>query len=198
MNCYADLGGPMNCYEDIGSSVLARYGVLRHVAQANQPPAGLPCCSFVAMWVLTVAGELPDSVWDGRTDMQPWRALDPTWWDWVNLARHDWRPWDALRAAEAKLGGELRMMQTMADAPPSFGLGRWHVCQDWRPDLTSGHTFLVRASAMPGDMNRVVQSSRRYGYRDTRTLDLPLPHPRGRLLGVLTLPPLRSALPPEE
>ena len=118
----------------------------------------LPCCTFVACWLLQVSGRVPEA----PDNWKSWYRLDPKWWERAKV----WDPhdlWSALPAAQDLIGGVLAKMKRVGpeQSAPPLTHGKWHVIQRWRGK--SGHTYLAYA----GDTIQIVQSSESKGYRNT-------------------------------
>ncbi len=148
---------------------------VRNLAKSNQPPHGLPCCTFVALALLEAAGHEIETVEDGP------KANGLPWWRLANVWDVE-RPWSALDAArELTAAPEARVLLVFDVAPP-LRAGRWHVVQRWRnlgdggepgpeddhvvPGRSTGHTYLAYLDE-DGEMCRIVQTSAARGYRDT-------------------------------
>lgn len=155
----------------------------------------LPCCTFVAAWLIERTGATVGSV--SECIAQTGRE----WWTQAN-AWDRGEPWSALAAARDMHGGSLAYVEKVGRAPaPPLTPGRWHVVQRWRGldmggaglgddrvvDGSGGHTYLVHMGA--SGSCRVLHSSEARGCRDTRggswvgTAGLD-----GYAVGVLTLP----------
>lgn len=135
----------------------------------------MPCCTFVALWLLAVQGRV--AVDREGTPSERYRAavaagssVDPPWWRAANVDEARPRPWSTLDAAGAAVGSTQEVPRLVGSlAAPALTLGRWHVIQRWRDAarLQGGHTYLVYADAS-GRTVRVVQSSVEKGFRVSR------------------------------
>ena len=180
---------------DYGTTILEEDGIARKVALAHTPPDGLPCCTFVAIWMIAAGWDLPVDR-KNITSIRAWAEIYPEWWKLANISNYVWTPWDTLRAAKLHLGGVTQNMNKPMDPTPQLTPGHWHVCQDWKPDLSTGHTFLIHAPSDSSGCFRLVQSSKLRGFRDSCSKTIRWPHSDKRLIGVATLPVLYP--PPRE
>lgn len=112
----------------------------------------LPCCTFVAMWLLEYAGHAPPR----PHIINSWYAVAPSMWERLNVW-DDSDVWSLIPAAMDLVGGYV------VHAPVT---GFWHVVQRWNSDRSKGHAFLVYAH-YDGTF-QVVQSSIREGFRNDR------------------------------
>lgn len=134
----------------------------------------LPCCTYVALWLLERAGHEVGSVVAGL------RAGGRDWWDKANVLDPA-EPWSAIAAARELHGGTTAYrVVAPGRGAPVLTEGRWHVVQRWRglsgadtetldddqaTGSSRGHAYL--AYGLPGRQARIVQSSTSAGYRDT-------------------------------
>jgi hypothetical protein len=165
---------------DRGFAALEDGLAVRELARAHD----LPCCTFVACWLLQVTGRVPANA--PASDWKPWYKLAPDWWAQANVWEAD-LPFSSLEAAiEACGGGTIEITHEVSDERPAPALTPkcWHVIQRWRGP--SGHTYLAYCDE-DGETVTIVQSSVAKGYRyNTGTwtgLD-------GLDVGVATLEPL--------
>lgn len=149
----------------------------------------LPCCTFVACWLLEAAGRAPRTGGLGAYKAAS-KGISADWWDLANVidepgpAEPD--AW-GLERAVALLGLQVDGWPRRATVgrgmwPPPVQLGRWHVVQRWRESSLdaqdslkwdgdrpaaklSGHAYLLFGDAPPGRV-RVVQSSEGDGFQD--------------------------------
>ena len=165
---------------DRGAAALEDGLAVRELARAHD----LPCCTFVACWLLQVTGRVPANA--PTSSWKPWHKLAPDWWGRANV----WDaslPYSSLEAAVEACGGAIKITHDVSDERPAPPLtpDRWHVIQRWRPS-GSGHTYLAYCDA-DGETVTIIQSSEAKGYRhDVGTwtgLD-------GLDVGVATLKPL--------
>jgi len=150
----------------------------------------LPCCTFVACWLLEVAERAPRTGGVSAYKVAS-KGITSGWWNLANVidepgpAEPD--AW-GLERAVALLGLQLHGWPRRATVgrgawPPPVQLGRWHVVQRWsqasldaqdalrwdgdRPAAKlAGHAYLLLGESPPSRV-RVVQSSEAEGYRDT-------------------------------
>jgi len=160
----------------------------------------LPCCSYVAMWVIDVAESFRGN------SMLEYAKLDREWWARANV--YDPRlPWSAIDTAKEKLSGESKYVDLVSSKinAPSLTPYRWHVVQRWRnlelneedmqDDLvitqgrhrSTGHTYLAYAGDDRG-YTTIVQSSVSKGYRVSRGIWRGTAGLDGYSVAVLTLP----------
>lgn len=160
----------------------------------------LPCCSLVAMWVLSVAENVKGS------SMSEYADHDRDWWARANVYYRD-APWSAIFAAQEKLLGETQYIDLVSEEEdaPSLTPHRWHIVQRWRnldlnkkglyDDLVrqagtrkpTGHTYLAYAD-YEGKGVTIVQSSVSRGYRISRGTWEGRAGLDGYSVAVLTLP----------
>jgi len=160
----------------------------------------LPCCTFVAMWVLDIADKVRG------TRMSEYAAHDRDWWSRANVYDRD-KPWSALGAAQDKLSGDIEYVECVSDKvdAPSLTPHRWHIIQRWRhlelnkkgmyddmvrqvgPRKPTGHTYLAYAD-YEGDGVTIVQSSVSRGYKISRGTWEGQAGLDGYSVAVLTLP----------
>ena len=142
---------------------------------ARSKPLG--CCTFTGAWSLALAGLTPTN----PLSVTAWAACEPTedWWErsQIDLDCYQSRRWSPLLASHDLHGGELHI------GMPGLTPGRVHLVQDWRPDLGTGHSYLV-VPAVDGWV--LADSSTTRGLR-IRPLDQ-WPRIPSRLRGVLALP----------
>ena len=134
------------------------------VAQAGDihRGTGLPCCSFVACWVLNQLGMAPS--FDQYRNWKAWRDIDQSLWAKINLIGFPVGSYANLATIKGLLGGFLSYYSSLSSGGvPKLTPGRWHVVQNWKPDA-SGHTYLIYYAG--GKTARVVQSSRKHHFRD--------------------------------
>ena len=143
----------------------------------------LPCCTFVACWLLQVTGRVPTKP---VADWKPWYKLAPDWWGKANIWDAD-LPYSSLEAAVDAGGGAIKITHDVSDERPAPALTpeRWHVIQRWRPS-GSGHTYLAYCD-VDGETVTIIQSSVAKGYRHDVGTWTGL---EGLDVGVATLEPL--------
>ena len=134
----------------------------------------LPCCTFVAAWVLERATGKPCGSIDAGVELG---GLD--WWSRANVYDGD-APWSAIEAACALLGGSPDFVVGVGpdQAAPPLTPGRVHIVQRWRKldqgaepgrqddrveKGSTGHTYL--AFSKRGGRVTIQQSSISVGFR---------------------------------
>lgn len=102
------------------------------------------------------------------------------WWERANIDLEQWqsRKWSPLLASMDLLGGDLHI-----GPAPKLLEGRAHLVQDWRRDLSSGHSYLILPTASGW---LLADSSTRRGLRMGPLTSWP--RLSGRLCGVLAFP----------
>lgn len=176
---------------DHGWTVLGAGAPLGALARAY----AMPCCTFVALWLLTVQGRV--AVPTEGAPLDRYRAAaaagsawDPAWWRAANVSEAQPRAWSSIEAAAAALGSTLqiphlvssRSIEAAADLggvilqtprlvssrlpAPALTSGRWHVVQRWH-DLPRlrGGHTYLVHAGSDGRTVRVVQSSEAKGFR---------------------------------
>jgi len=164
-------------------------GLVREQALSFLPPRALGCTALAAMWSLTVVGRVPREAERGVIDLGAWAREAGHLWPAL-LAWHHEGWWTPPIAHQELLGGRLAIDLSGCNPPP-LTPGRWHILHDidsdesdGKVDYNTGHVMIVHA--ISATTYRLVQSSRKYGYRDTQ--ETQWPRKPGRLACVLTLP----------
>lgn len=147
--------------------------------------ANLPCCAYVACWLLARYGV---AAWGSQVSDFA-RAAGQRWWQLANVVDPDGDgpekppPWGIIEAAGIVDDGALLGPAVPVEGPsyaPALRVGRWHVVQRWtRQSLDDAGELRWRAGSPAGPLRghaylaysprqgwaEVHQSDTRLGYR---------------------------------
>jgi len=138
----------------------------------HDPPRGLPCSGYVAIWVMNQLGlKPPQSQW---RDWKAWSRLDLNLWKTINLVGGDLGDTYNIDEIQKRLGGTVSRYSESQTLPkpgdgPALTVGRWHIVQHWCPPGSSGgypagHIYLIYWDG--GDKVLKWHSSHRKRYRE--------------------------------
>ena len=159
--------------EEKGWAVLEDGTTLHKIAHREN----LPCCTLCAMWCLDIEQDVCEST------VSRYAATDIDWWKAANVYDAE-KPWSALVASQAKLGGDIEYTEEVDALAPSLTPG---MEDDQVKNGSYGHTYLAYADK-EGKGVTIIQSSIAKGYRVNKGTWEGNAGLKGFSVGVLTLP----------
>lgn len=138
----------------------------------SDPPRGLPCSGYIAIWVMNQLGmKPPQSQWK---DWKSWSRLDLNLWKTINLVGGDLGDTYNIDEIQKRLGGSVSRYSESQTLPkpgngPMLTVGRWHIVQHWCPPSSAdgypaGHIYLIYWDG--GDKVLKWHSSHKRRYRE--------------------------------